>query len=141
MRSSNAFSSNTFSALHSQSWMNYNIESKGKKLYIREYKSSPIDIEVTFLSRVKMDIDSAEKSFSVFDKLKTFGLTLANVDNAPVRINSLISYNIFGTPQEIGNLLYNHYSERLKKNLFTILGSSNILGNPTNFINHMGTGV
>lgn len=29
----------------------------------------------------------------------------------------------------------------MKKNLFTILGSSNILGNPTNFINHLGTGV
>jgi vacuolar protein sorting-associated protein 13A/C len=29
----------------------------------------------------------------------------------------------------------------MKKNFFNLLGSSNILGNPTNFVNHMGTGV
>ena len=45
-----------------------------------------------------MDIDAAEKQFSLIDKFRTFGLTLANVDNAPIRINSLKSYNIFGTP-------------------------------------------
>ncbi|CDW82625.1 ph domain containing protein [Stylonychia lemnae] len=133
--------SNAFSQQHSQSWLNYNIENKGKKLYIREYKSSPIEIELSFLSRVKMDIDQAEKQFSLIDKFRTFGLTLANVDNAPIRINSLKSQNIFGTPHEIAHLLNNHYSERLKKNLFSLVGSSNILGNPTNFIQHMGTGV
>jgi hypothetical protein len=88
-----------------------------------------------------MDIDLAEKKFSLKDKLKIFGLVLTNMDKAPLRINSLITSNIFGSPQEILFLLKSHYVERMKKNLFTMIGSSSILGNPANFINHLGTGV
>jgi len=58
-----------------------------------------------------------------------------------MKINSLLINNIFGTPNEIFYLLKSHYMSRMKKNFFNLLGSSNILGNPTNFVNHMGTGV
>ena len=75
------------------------------------------------------------------DKLKIFGLVLTNMDKAPLRINSLITTNIFGTPSDIAFLLRGHYLTRMKKNLFTMIGSSNILGNPANFVNHLGTGV
>jgi hypothetical protein len=100
-----------------------------------------LEIEVSFLTRVKMDIDMAEKKFSLKDKLKIFGLVLTNMDKAPLRINSLVTSNVFGSPQEILFLLKSHYLERMKKNLFTMIGSSSILGNPANFINHLGTGV
>ncbi len=133
--------SNIFSQVSGQSWLNYNIQSKGKKIYIKEYKSSPIDIELTFLTRVKMNLDQNEKEFSVISKFRTFGLTLANVDKAPIRINSILIHNVFGTPNEISYKLSSHYIQLIKSNLFTIVGSSNILGNPANFINHMGTGV
>lgn len=88
-----------------------------------------------------MDIDMADKKFSLKDKLRIFGLVLTNMDKAPLRINSLITTNIFGTPAEIIFLLKGHYIDRMKKNLFTMIGSSNILGNPANFVNHLGTGV
>jgi hypothetical protein len=38
-----------------------------------------------------MDIDMAEKKFSLKDKLKIFGLVLTNMDKAPLRINSLVT--------------------------------------------------
>ena len=38
-------------------------------------------------------------------------------------------------------MLKNHYVERMRQNVFTMIGSSNILGNPVNFVNHLGTGV
>lgn len=88
-----------------------------------------------------MEINKANKDFSVKDKLKTFGLTLANAEKAPIKINSLILTNIFSSPNEMMFMLENHYSERLKDNIFAIVGSSKILGNPKNFVNHLGTGV
>jgi len=123
------------------SWLNYEIDQNNRRLYIKEYKSSPIDIEVSLLTRVKMDVDGGSKEFSLKDKFRSFGLALSNMDEAPVRINSLALNNVFGTPNEIVFLLTTHYSERLKKNFLTLIGSSNILGNPMNFVNHMGTGV
>ena len=90
--------------------MNYKLDEKGKQIYIKEYRSSPIDIELSFLSRGKMEEDSADKQFSLFDRIKTFGLTLANVDNAPVKINSFVAYNIFGTSADLKNKFSSHYN-------------------------------
>ena len=56
------------------------MDNKTKNLYIKEYKSSPLEMEVSFLTRVKMDIDLAEKRFSLKDKLRVFGLALSNMD-------------------------------------------------------------
>ena len=68
-------------------------------------------------------------------------MAISNIDQAPLRLNSLVITNIFGTPNEIGYLLKNHYIDRIKSNLFTIIGSSSILGNPVNFLSHLGTGM
>mmetsp|Transcript_45933 Transcript_45933/g.33685 ORF Transcript_45933/g.33685 Transcript_45933/m.33685 type:complete len:308 (-) Transcript_45933:342-1265(-) len=111
------------------------------KWYIKDYSSSPIEIEVSFLTRAKIDTDFSDKQASVKDKLRSFGLSLTNVDEAPLRINSLKICNIFGTPQEIYFLLSSHYYDRLRRNIFTMIGSSSILGNPHNFVSHLGTGV
>jgi hypothetical protein len=73
-------SSNVYTQINKSSWLNYNVENKTKKLYIKEYKSSPLEIEVSFLTRVKMDIDLADKKFSLKDKFKVFGLALSNMD-------------------------------------------------------------
>ena len=44
-----------------------------------------------------MDDQQANKRFSLKEKLMNFGLVLANLDNAQIRINSLALNNIFGT--------------------------------------------
>ncbi len=71
-------------------------------LYINKYKSSPLDIELSYITKAKTDADEqANKKFSLKEKVMNFGLTLANVDGANIRINSLILPNIFGTPNDI----------------------------------------
>lgn len=50
---------------------------------------------------MKMDADQANKQFSLKDKFRTFGLTLVNAEKAPIRINSLMLVNIFGTSDEV----------------------------------------
>ena len=48
---------NAFSQQNSQSWLNYNVDNKAKKLYIKEYKSSPIDIELSYLTKMKTEAE------------------------------------------------------------------------------------
>ena len=48
---------NHFSKQHSSSWLNYNVENRVKMLYIKEYKSSPIDIELSYITKVRTEID------------------------------------------------------------------------------------
>jgi len=47
---------NAFSQQHSQSWLNYNIENSAKRIYIKSYKSSPIDIELSYVTKIKTEI-------------------------------------------------------------------------------------
>lgn len=52
-------------------------------LYINKYQSSPIDIEVSYITRAKTENDEqANKKFSVRDKLMNFGLPLINLESA-----------------------------------------------------------
>jgi hypothetical protein len=92
---------NAFSQQNMQSWLNYDVDSSVKKmLYINSYKSSPIDIELSYVVKAKTEKDEeqqANKRFSIKDKLMNFGLVLVNLDNAQIRINSLALTNIFGT--------------------------------------------
>jgi hypothetical protein len=73
--------------------------------------------------------------------MKNMGLTLVNVDGASIRINSLTLTNIFGSPNDIIFKFKSHYISRLKKNLFNVIGASDLFGNPANFVKHLGTGV
>ena len=93
---------NAFSQQHSQSWLNYNIENSAKRIYIKSYKSSPIDIELSYVTKIKTEItDQANKKFSAIDKMRNYGLNLVNLDRVSIRINSLELSNIFGTKKEI----------------------------------------
>lgn len=93
-----------------------------KFLYIKEYKSSPIDLEITFISRSKIEISDPSDSNYLKDKLLKFGLTLANLEKASIRINALILTNIFGESDEITDHLLDHYVQLFKSNLFRLVG-------------------
>lgn len=49
--------------------------------------------------------------------------------------------NCFGDYDDVIDQLKKHHMERLKWNIFKFIGASNLLGNPMNFVNALGTGV
>jgi hypothetical protein len=52
---------NAFSQQNSSSWYNYDVDSIAKKmLYINFYKSSPIDIELSYVVKAKTDQDAEQ---------------------------------------------------------------------------------
>ena len=42
---------------------------------------------------------------------------------------------------DITNLIFEHYKEGIKKNIIKLIGSTNLLGNPTRFVRTLGVGV
>jgi vacuolar protein sorting-associated protein 13A/C len=73
--------------------------------------------------------------------LSTLGLALTTVEDAPITLNALTIENVFGTTEDIKYILQEQYTARIKKNLFRILGSSALFGNPIMLANSFGTGV
>lgn len=131
-------------AAEASNWATQKIE-KQQKVYVKNYNSGPVELEVSVLTRAKLAIDSDQaegsSSLSLKGKLQTFGLALSNVDSAPVRINAFTIENVLGAPGDLGPKLRNHYEQRLRSNVFNFLSSSKLLGDPKNFVAHMGTGV
>ena len=58
-----------------------------------------------------------------------------------MQLNALEIQNVFGSYAIINEQFYNHYTSTLKSNVLKFIGSTDILGNPTDFVNTMGTGV
>lgn len=73
--------------------------------------------------------------------LASLGLALTTVEDAPITLNALTIENVFGTTEDIKYILQEQYTARIKKNLFRILGSSSLFGNPIMLANSFGTGV
>lgn len=57
------------------------------------------------------------------------------------KMNGINASNLFGEGNEVMNHLANYHKEQFKYNAFMLIGSSNLIGNPSRFINNIGTGV
>jgi vacuolar protein sorting-associated protein 13A/C len=77
----------------------------------------------------------------LLNMITSFGLALTTVEDAPISLNALKMDNVFGSSQELALILQEQYTARLKRNLFKILGSTALIGNPIMLANSLGTGV
>ena len=126
-------------AIRSQdSWLNHEIKSENP-MFIQELKLSPIDLEMTYAPRTKKTTDT-----QIFDgpmkSLGNIGISVVGLEKAVFRLNSLEVANIYGTAEEVQTVVFSHYRTKIMKNVFSILMSTNILGN-LNLLKHdVGTG-
>jgi len=68
-------------------------------------------------------------------------VTLANLDNAQISLNTLILQHPFSTQQELINRISKHYYLQLLREVYKIVGSFDFLGNPVSLVSNLGTGV
>jgi hypothetical protein len=57
-----------------------------------------------------------------------------NLEKASIKLNALSLTNIFGSSDDISLLFKLHYLQLVKANLFRLVGQTNLLGNPVNFV-------
>ena len=76
----------------------------------------------------------------MLDLLGNLGLQFTNITGAPLNLNALEIENVYGQQNVVKELLMAHYTSNLKSNALKLIGSTDLLGNPTDFVNTMGTG-
>ena len=57
-----------------------------------------------------------------------------------MQLNALEIENVYGSQNVVKGLLLEHYQSNIKSNIMKFIGSTDLLGNPTDFVNHLGTG-
>jgi vacuolar protein sorting-associated protein 13A/C len=81
-------------------------------------------------------------SFNPFEiLLRVAGTTLSSIESAPLRINSLVLENAFGSTALFFGALTNHFIQQAVQQSYKILGSFEFLGNPVSTVSHLGSGV
>ena len=66
---------------------------------------------------------------------------IPNMENASIKLNSLLLEYPSGTQQEIVSRISSHYVSQAIRESYKILGSFEFLGNPINTVSNLGTGI
>lgn len=77
----------------------------------------------------------------IFKTISSLGLVISSIDEAPIKLNALVLKNVFGNYDDVVTQIKKHHIEKFKWNVLKFIGASNLLGNPMNFVNSLGTGV
>ena len=97
-------------------------------IYIKNLIFDQIDIVLTFRGspgHLNLSTKNALTNLGV-----AFGLTLASIDSAKIKLSALKHSHYFGASQEITSHIITHYSHHFKIQVGKIFGSMDILGNP-----------
>ena len=121
-------------------WEKDEIVYNNQQTFIDEFILSPIKLNFSFLTKSKgSEFHTGIAFFSMFSK--AFGVALMNIDDAPIKLKGLKLENCFDTTQGIVMKLLSHYRDNLATEIFKLLGSINIIGNPVGLFSQIGTGV
>jgi len=66
---------------------------------------------------------------------------IINVDNAPIRVNGVELQNQLFTTQVLANTLLLHFKNQALQEIYKVVGSADMFGNPVGFVQSLGTGV
>ncbi|PRP86239.1 vacuolar protein sorting-associated protein 13 family protein, partial [Planoprotostelium fungivorum] len=73
--------------------------------------------------------------------MNAVGVTLANLDGACITLNGLFLEHPFSTREQLLNRMSKHYSMQAVRELYKVVGSFDVLGNPVSLVSNLGTGV
>ena len=117
-------------------WMRKEKIELNKRYYFAKLALSPIKITLSLIP-IKEDDDE-----DVYGKVsKALGMAITTIDLAPLKLNSLEITDAFGSQWQILSALKVHYGKQLIKELLSLIGHAEILGNPIGLLNNLGTGV
>ena len=129
--SSNPATSNHETSPEEISWKTVNLSKITRNLFIKHLIIAPILLKISYKSM-------PETSNSSF---KNWYKTLHNIDNASFSLKGLEFLDIFDDKAAFLSKILLHYKSSLSLNVFKMLGSTAILGNPIGLFDHFCTGV
>ena len=116
------------------SWITENVNKNAQKFFFELLEIHPMKIYISFVP-TSIELDKFEKV------LKGLGMSLIRIESAPIKLNALKIEDLFGAIEEVVPNISTHYKTQITKQLFSLIGFADFLGNPIGLINNLGTGV
>jgi len=115
-------------------WMNNNILKDSRKIFIETLETSSVEINLSFFTHSK------NKIFKKYLSLSSLVNAITNIENATIKLNSAVMYNVYGTFQDVFQQIVIQYRQDFFLQILKLFGSIELLGNPYNLLKNLGTG-
>ena len=111
-------------------------------IYCNKLNISMLKLIVTFTMN-KEESTGLSKSEDSYANviLNSFGSALLNIDESPLQFKGISMFYVFESSNGLISLYTQHLKEQAKLNLVKLVGSIDILGNPTNLFGNVSNGV
>lgn len=107
-----------------------------KYYYFNFMKIHPIKIIVTY---APLKVESNKRD--LLSGIAQVGMALGSIEEAPVKLYAVQLNQAFASEMRLKGSLKSHYKSQLYNEFYSLIGHSNILGNPIGLLNDLGTGV
>ena len=112
-------------------------------LCLQELTIYPIQINVSYSASASLSSDTAfsPHSHPLRFLLRALNVTLLNIDAAPLRLSSLRLSDVFSSPSQLADRIRWHFLLQLSTGFYSLLGSSDLLGNPVGLFTSISSGL
>ncbi|KAL7343935.1 hypothetical protein BJY59DRAFT_711306 [Rhodotorula toruloides] len=116
--------------------------SKGGDLYFEVLHLHPIQLDLSFMRTDRVNVEQKLNSHNpLYFFINALTMALGNVNDAPVRLNALVIENARLSLPVLQERLTVHYSDEFFGQLYRVLGSADVLGNPVGLFTNVSSGV
>ena len=112
-------------------------------LCLQELTVYPIQINVSYSASASLSSDTAfsPHSHPLRFLLRALNVTILNIDAAPLRLSSLHLHDVFSSPSQLADRIRWHFLLQLSTGFYSLLGSSDLLGNPVGLFTSISSGI
>lgn len=117
------------------------LEQQGQDVYFELLHLQPMQLDLSFVRTERINAeDTATSSNPLVFFVNVMTMSVGNVNDAPLKLNSLMLENArVSIPTLLANI-QTHYTQEVLRQVHIILGSADFLGNPVGLFNNVTSG-
>lgn len=117
------------------------LEQQGQDVYFELLHLQPMQLDLSFVRTERINAeDTATSSNPLVFFVNVMTMSVGNVNDAPLKLNSLMLENArISIPTLLANI-QTHYTQEVLRQVHIILGSADFLGNPVGLFNNVTSG-
>ncbi|KAF0695189.1 Aste57867_13953 [Aphanomyces stellatus] len=110
------------------------------RVYFETLQLHPLKLCVTF-TQSTLPSQAEDVMAVVPGMFRILQTHLANIDNAPLHLNALHIFHSYTSISLLVSSVRQHYTTQALRQIYSLIGSAEILGNPLGLVSNLGSGV
>ena len=116
-------------------------EQQGQDVYFELLHLQPMQLDLSFVRTERVNVeDTMTSSNPIMFFVNVMTMSIGNVNDAPVRLNSLMLENARVSIPALIAAVKSHYTQEFLRQIHVVLGSADFLGNPVGLFNNVSSG-